>query len=87
MPNAFTPNGDTKNDICKPSFYGNVTQYEFRIYNRYGDMVFYTKDLAKGWDGKLKGKAQNADAYVWTCIYQIEGLMLNQEQGSVMLIR
>ncbi len=87
IPNAFTPNGDTKNDDFKPLIFGTVKQYEFRILNRYGEQIFYSKQLGKGWNGKLKDKDQHLNVFVWTCTYQIEGQMLNIEKGSVVLIR
>jgi gliding motility-associated-like protein len=68
-PNAFSPNGDATNDVFKP--YVNqarnvvVTDYELRLFNRWGEQVFQTKDLAQGWDGKfLNQDAPNA-VYVW----------------------
>lgn len=87
MPNAFTPNGDTKNDLCKPLIFGNVKQYEFTIYNRYGELVFHSRELGKGWDGKIKGKTQNTNVFTWTCTYQLEGQLVNLEKGTVVLIR
>ena len=87
MPNAFTPNGDTKNDMLMPSLFGTVKHYEFVVYNRYGEIVFETRELSKGWDGTLKGKPQNSGVFVWKCIYQIDKQLLTTEQGSVLLIR
>ena len=87
VPNAFTPNGDTKNDLFKPSLFGTVKQYEFTVHNRYGEIVFETKDLAKGWDGNIKGKAQNTGVFVWKCIYQIDNQSVTSEKGTVILIR
>ena len=87
VPNAFTPDGDTKNDIFRPHLYGTVKQYSFVIFNRYGQVVFETNDLMKGWDGTIKGKAQNPGVYVWKCVYQIDNQLINSELGSVVLIR
>lgn len=66
IPNAFTPNGDGKNDL----FFGSGTgigKYELRIFDRWGDMAFKTKDITEGWDGKANdGKlASQVDVYVW----------------------
>lgn len=66
IPNAFTPNNDGKNDL----FFGSGTgigKYELRIFDRWGDMVFKTKDITEGWDGKANdGKlASQVDVYVW----------------------
>ncbi|MBL0183239.1 MAG: gliding motility-associated C-terminal domain-containing protein [Chitinophagaceae bacterium] len=87
VPGAFTPNGDFKNDLFKPTLFGTVQRYEFIVYNRYGETVFETKDIMKGWDGAYKGKQQNAGVYVWKCIYQVDSQMLTSEQGTIVLIR
>ncbi len=64
LPNAFTPNGDGKNDIFKIIMNGKLVQVqEFRIFNRWGQEIFYTKDIRQGWDGNFKGKPQNPDVY------------------------
>jgi gliding motility-associated-like protein len=87
IPNAFTPNNDGKNDVYKPLIFGNVKQYAFSIYNRYGQVVFKTTDLQKGWDGKLSGRAQNGNAFIWICDYQFEDNIKRVKKGSVMLVR
>lgn len=87
IPNAFTPNGDTKNDEFKPLIFGTLKQYEFKVLNRYGEQIFYSKDVNKGWDGKLKAKDQNLNVFVWICTYQLEGQMVNTEKGTVILVR
>jgi gliding motility-associated-like protein len=56
VPNAFTPNGDGLNDYFKPSFKGGLIKYSFQIFNRWGEKVFETRILDKGWDGRHKGK-------------------------------
>ena len=87
MPNAFTPNNDGRNDLFKPSLFGVVKQYDFAVYNRYGKIVFETKDLSKGWDGSIQGMPQNPGVFIWKCVYQIENQLLTTESGTVLLIR
>jgi len=87
MPNAFTPNNDATNDNCKPIIVGTIKQYEFTIYNRYGEVVFQSSEPGKGWDGKINGKPQHANVFAWVCSYQLEGQLLNLEKGTVVLIR
>ncbi len=65
VPNAFTPNGDARNDILKVIAIGMRSFHFFRIYNRYGELLFSTNDPNKGWDGTIKGKPQNTGTYVW----------------------
>jgi gliding motility-associated-like protein len=68
VPNAFTPNADGINDVFMPVGVGiEETHYDFWIFDRWGNLIFYTDDLHKGWDGKVKGGAEIAqiDTYVW----------------------
>ena len=67
-PNAFSPNGDGKNDF----FFGtgtNIKEKEMWIFDRWGNLIFHTNDLYGGWDGKVQGGASNEvaqqDTYVW----------------------
>ncbi len=66
VPTAFTPDGDGRNDILKPITVGIIQLNYFSIYNRWGNQVFYTTQLGKGWDGTLKGAAQAPGTYVYT---------------------
>ena len=87
IPNAFTPNGDTKNDIFKPIINQAIQNYSFIIFNRYGQKIFETREYGKGWDGTFKGKDQPSGSYVYrikfTNIFGWESV----ENGSVLLIR
>ena len=65
IPNAFTPNSDGKNDILKPLPVGIKTFDYFRIYNRWGQLLYSTTSLGNGWDGTLQGKEQPAGTYVF----------------------
>ncbi len=53
LPNAFTPNQDGKNDVFKPVMNFIPKEYLFIIYNRYGIIIFKSKDPEKGWDGRI----------------------------------
>ena len=86
FPNAFTPNGDATN----PDFgaFGNVaavSNYLLLVYNRYGELVFYTRDPLKRWDGFYKGK-QVSGSNVWSATFTFKGNK-REERGSVMIIR
>lgn len=87
MPTGFTPGNDGKNDILKPLLYGNVKQYRFWVYNRWGQVVFQTSNLSEGWDGTFGGARQDANVFAWMCTYQFDGEPLRMEKGTVMLIR
>jgi len=71
LPNTFTPNGDGINDIIYLKGWGIAEILEFKIYNRWGEVVFETKELNEGWDGTYKGKAQEIDSYVY--ILKVKG--------------
>jgi gliding motility-associated-like protein len=65
VPTAFTPNGDGLNDLLVPIPAG-ISEFEyFRVYNRYGQLVFSTTEVGKGWDGKISGKLQGSDTFAW----------------------
>lgn len=87
IPSAFTPNDDGKNDSFKPLLLGNVKQFQFSVFNKWGQVVFQTSELGKGWDGAFSGKKQSADIFVWTCTYQFEGGEVKSAKGTVALIR
>ena len=66
IPNSFTPNGDGLNDVFRAIPAGIASTDYFDVWNRYGQLIFTTKDLSKGWDGTYKGKKQPTGNYVWT---------------------
>ena len=63
IPNSFTPNGDGKNEVFYVQGMG-IDEIEIEIFNRWGQRVFYSNDLALGWDGLVDGKEANQDTYV-----------------------
>jgi gliding motility-associated-like protein len=88
FPTAFTPDGNGNNDTYKPGFNGQLAVYEFIIYNRYGQQIFATTDPTKGWDGRFKNSTKPlTGSYVWSCKYQFVGRLLQQEQGTFILVR
>lgn len=65
VPSAFTPNGDGKNDIIKPICVGISQLNYFRIFNRWGQLVFSTSQIGKGWDGTIGGSIQSTGNFVY----------------------
>lgn len=65
VPTGFTPNADGKNDVVRPVAAGIKKMEFFRIYNRWGQLVFSTTQSGKGWDGRINGKLQGTNVYVW----------------------
>jgi gliding motility-associated-like protein len=65
VPTAFTPNGDGKNDLFRPVTAGMAKMDYFRVFNRWGQLVFSTTTDRQGWDGKLNGKEQGSGTFAW----------------------
>ncbi len=65
MPNAFSPNGDGKNDCYRIKYFGQVSELQFFIYNRYGNIVFTTTNPDECWDGTYKGNPVEGGNYVY----------------------
>ncbi len=84
--NAFTPNGDGINDRAVVFGYG-VSKLSFRIYNRWGQLMFETADKNQGWDGKFKGKSQPMDAYGYTLDAELISGEKIRRSGSITLVR
>ncbi len=87
VPSAFTPNNDGLNDVLKPITVGIVTLNYFKIYNRWGNLLYSTSEIGKGWDGYVNGTAQPSGTYV----YITEGIDYNGKKvfrkGTTVLIR
>jgi gliding motility-associated-like protein len=87
IPNAFTPNGDGKNDVLKVIPIGYKSFDFLAIYNRYGQQVYLTRDFHKGWDGTIGGVPQDAGNYVVaTKMTDYNGNVMVRK-GNVMLLR
>jgi gliding motility-associated-like protein len=86
VPNAFSPNGDGINDVVKIEGKG-IVELKFRIYNRWGELVFETDNPNVGWDGTYKGVPQEMEAYTYT----VDAVLVNQQRvplkGNITLLR
>lgn len=65
VPSAFTPNGDGKNDVLSPIGIGYRNVNYFRVFNRWGQQVYYSTRFKMGWDGTFNGKPADIDTYYW----------------------
>jgi gliding motility-associated-like protein len=65
VPTGFTPNGDGRNDLVKPIAVGVQKIHYFRVYNRWGQLVFSTTTNGHGWDGTIGGQPQASNVFVW----------------------
>jgi gliding motility-associated-like protein len=87
VPTAFSPNGDGKNDILKPINVGIKEFRFFRIFNRWGQLVFSSKDPSLGWNGKVKGVEQATSTFVWVAEGKDYNGNLVSRTGSVTIVR
>lgn len=86
--NAFSPNGDGRNDYFGPVGEYNLESYEFFVYSRWGILIFYTNDINQQWDGKDKNNT-DVEQGVYTYLFKIKepNIELYQLRGTVQLIR
>jgi gliding motility-associated-like protein len=87
VPNAFTPNGDGKNDYLYPLNAFLTTNLEFQVFNRYGQLVFETRDYSQKWDGTINGRLQETGTYIWMLSYTDGSGKKIFLKGSSVLIR
>jgi len=89
VPNAFTPDGDGLNDVFMPVGIGIDNEgYHFMIFNRWGELVFESFDINKGWDGKtFSGEKAYDGVYTWLLIYNEIDSYNQKRTGTVTLLR
>lgn len=85
-PNAFTPNSDGLNDtfIVFGQF---INQIEFKIFNRWGELLFYTTDLNQSWDGTYKGNSMPEGTYVFRAYLTDNSGKTTERSGNILLLR
>lgn len=88
VPNAFTPDGDNLNEKYGPKGYGvNLEGYSFKIFNRWGELIFESNLLNDGWDGTYKGKLVESGSYSWRLEYKDTNGKRYEQMGKVSIIR
>lgn len=87
VPSGFTPNGDGKNDVLRPVAVGITQLISFRVFNRWGQLMFETNQFGKGWDGTYNGVKQASGTYVFEAVgTDISGKQVYRK-GTAVLIR
>jgi gliding motility-associated-like protein len=86
VPTAFSPNADGQNDVLYVKGIG-ITAMNFKIYNRYGEMVFETFEQMIGWDGTFRGKDENSGVFTWVLEYNMVNGNAGILKGNTTLIR
>ena len=87
FPGAFTPNDDTKNDAFGPL--GNlagIKNYQLRIYNRYGQIIFSSSNPYEKWDGKFRGEKLNSQSFTWIAVFDLNNKN-TLRKGMLILLR
>ena len=87
VPTGFTPDHDGKNDKFTPVPIGIKNYNYFRVFNRWGQMIFSTTKQNDGWDGTIAGKEQPAEVYVWLIEAVTRDNRVITKKGTVLLIR
>lgn len=87
VPTGFTPNNDGLNDFLSPLNAYKAKDLLFKVFDRWGKLVFETKDWTKKWDGTIQGVAQNTGVYLWVLTYTDENNKQIFLKGTSTLIR
>ena len=88
FPSAFSPNNDGRNEQFKVLTQFQLPGYHLSVFNRWGQLVFETKDPSKGWDGRVKGELPDAGLFIWHCEFRMpSGSTVTRLKGAVLLIR
>ena len=88
-PNAFSPNGDGYNDYFSIMLQCEIISYEMSIYDRWGGLVFMTKDVSEKWDGSIGNAMAPEGVYIWQLQINYEHfgeLKTENKAGSITLL-
>ena len=86
VPSAFSPNGDGLNDKLYVKGIG-IVSIDFKIFNRYGQLVYSSDDIDEGWDGTLNGEELNQGVFVYTLEYDLINGQSGEKSGNVTLVK
>jgi gliding motility-associated-like protein len=86
IPNIFSPNGDLNNDVLYVRSH-NIKTMDLNIYNRWGEKIFESKDINKGWDGTYKNSKCNEGVFVWYLNATLKDDKQVVKKGNVTLVR
>ncbi|MDR1793109.1 MAG: gliding motility-associated C-terminal domain-containing protein [Bacteroidales bacterium] len=88
IPNTFRPGSDIpENRIFKPILsYVDAYEYEFTVYDRWGNVVFHTEDILQGWDGTANGKSVSTGVYTYIVVYRLNSTTRQRKTGKVALV-
>ena len=87
FPTAFTPNNNGRNDVFHGLGNRSVRDYELAIYDRWGERIFYTRNILSGWDGTIHGIEQSSGLYIWVASFTTSKGQKKKAKGTVLLVR
>ncbi len=87
VPDAFSPNGDGKNDFFTAKTNDVPKKFVMHVYNRWGELVFESNSITNGWDGKFKGQPQPSGTYIYYIQYAFEDNVTHGIEGGFTLLR
>jgi gliding motility-associated-like protein len=88
MPNAFTPDGNGENDMLIPKGFGiSDDDFSFTIFNRWGEVIFESHNIERGWNGTYKGKKVQTGSYAWRISFKDINGIIHHEMGSAAIIK
>lgn len=87
IPNAFTPNHDGNNDVFRIKNFTSQKLIEFKIFNRWGTILYESKDAHSGWDGNYRGKEQPTGVYGYVIRIAYQDNVVETYKGTVTLLR
>lgn len=87
IPNAFTPNNDGQNDIFKIKNITDERLIDFKVFNRWGTILFRTTDPGAGWDGTYRGQPQSIGVYGYVIQIGYSDGYVETYKGTVTLIK
>jgi gliding motility-associated-like protein len=85
-PTGFTPNNDGLNDVFNV-FGQYINNFEMQIFNRWGEIMFHTDDLQKGWDGRFNGTVMPEGTYVFRATITDQSGRTFERSGTLVLLR
>jgi gliding motility-associated-like protein len=90
IPNVFSPNGNSVNDVFKPlGLLPGISNYQFKVFSRWGQLVFQTTNPEEAWNGRVnnEGELCTQETYYYQVIFQSAVGKNTNKQGTVMLLR
>ena len=87
VPNAFSPNENGRNETFKPAELSAVNQFEMRIYNRWGQLIYFTDNTQNAWDGTYMGQPVPEGVYIYSIYAKFITGNIVSKSGNVHVLR